>query len=81
MKVFSELSKRAQVVIWVSSGAITTLSYLMAYQDWKDVAWFPFGVATLINIFKSVIDYLMGRSPSAASVDKKAEAHDGCPTE
>lgn len=67
MKVFQELSKKAQLYIWASSTLITILSYLLAYKEIKDVSWFPFAVASLINVLKSVIDYLMGRAPETAA--------------
>ena len=64
--MIGNLSKQTQLVIFFASTMITILSYLMAYDKMEDVAWFPFAIASCINVLKSVVDYLMGRSPAYA---------------
>ena len=62
-KTLYNLSKKAQIVIFICSTAITILSYLNAYNSLDQVIWLPCVTASVINILKSVTDFLMGRTP------------------
>lgn len=64
MRIFSDMSKRVQLIVFGCSTLITILSYLLAYDKVGDVRWFPFAVASGINVLKSVVDYMMGREPT-----------------
>lgn len=66
MRVFSELSKRAQLIVWIASTLITIISFLMAYQSFSDIVWWSFGLACVVQVLKSVIDFVMGRPPEHA---------------
>lgn len=66
MRMFSELTKRAQLTVWAASTLITIFSFLMAYDSFKDVAWWSFGFACGVQVLKSLIDFVMGRAPEHA---------------
>lgn len=62
-QALAKLGKKAQIAIFVASTLITILSYLNAYSSLDQVVWLPFITASMINVLKSLIDFLMGRTP------------------